>query len=390
MCSSLFRKIEGELPGTNLDKRLINGWPRYDSLPINPIDWTAYYHDLRYNEAGDDLAKKHIADEKMITELDAIPTDDLSIKERLIRNLVKRIIKAKVRFGLGLGHNPNNCIDCLRNFGNGLSYEEAVKLHKEYRKPKLFRKMIHFKKDSIWHADLIIMPPERGFKYALTIIDGFTRFAWAVPLKTKTGAEVAAAFQKVFQESGRRSERLCVDEGKEFYNQHMYKLYSFSKDDIRKKEPGGDYINTMFSIYGESKNALIERFNRTLTNKLWFQFDLQGNQKWLHLLQPTVDKYNNTIHSELKVSPTDASKYPKRVRPSFTFTNEKPNFKVGDKVHIYRYKEHFEKGRKGYWKISELFTIKKVLHTNPITYIIEDEYGEEIIGSFYASQLQAA
>lgn len=249
MCSSLFRKIEGELPGTNLDKRLVNNWPRYDSLPINPIDWTAYYHDLRYTEAGDSetpeeiLGKKHIADEKMISELDAIPSEDLSIKERLIRNLVKRIIKAKVRFGLGLGreaeprrHNPNNCIDCLHSYGNGLSYEEAVKLHKEYRKPKLFRKMIHFKKDSIWHADLIIMPPERGFKYALTIIDGFTRYTWAVPLKSKTGVEVAAAFQKVFNESGRRSERLCVDEGKEFYNQNMFKRYTFSKDDIRKNQ----------------------------------------------------------------------------------------------------------------------------------------------------------
>ena len=146
----------------------------------------------------------------------------------------------------------------------------------------------------------------------------------------------------------------------------------------------------MFSIYGESKNALIERFNRTLTNKLWFQFDLQGNQKWLHLLQPTVDKYNDTVHTELKMSPIDASKHPERIRSSLTFSTETPNFRVGDKVHIYRYKEHFEKGRKGYWKISEVFTIKKVLQTNPITYIIEDEDKEEIIGSFYAAQLQAA
>lgn len=171
----------------------------------------------------------------MISELDAIPSEDLSIKERLIRNLVKRIIKAKVRFGLGLAHNPNNCIQCLKHFGNGLTHEEAVKLHKEYRKPKLFRKMIHFKKDSIWHADIIIMPQERGYKYALTILDGFTRYAWAIPLKTKTGLEVSEAFQRVFKESGRRSERLCVDEGKEFYNQHMYKLYQYSKDNIRKK-----------------------------------------------------------------------------------------------------------------------------------------------------------
>ena len=109
------------------------------------------------------------------------------------------------------------------------------------------------------------MPPERGFKYCLTILDGFTRFAWVIPLKTKPGLEVATAFQTVFKESKRRSERVCVDEGKEFYNQHMYKLYSFSKDNIRKTDEKGEYINKLYSIYGESKNALIERFNRTIT-----------------------------------------------------------------------------------------------------------------------------
>jgi hypothetical protein len=169
----------------------------------------------------------------------------------------------------------------------------------------------------------------------------------------------------------------------------MYKLYQFSKDDNRKKY-NGEYINKMFSIYGESKNALIERFNRTLTNKLWFQFDLQGNQKWLNLLQPTVDKYNNTIHSEIKMSPAEASKHPEKEHsPSFNHPKDKPNFKVGEKVHIFKYKELFEKGRKGYWKISEIFTIKKVLYTKPITYIIEDDNKDEIIGSFYSSQLQA-
>ena len=84
-------------PGTNLEKRLnpITKWPRYDSLPINLIDWTVYYHDLRYLEADtleaeDALAKKHLADEKMLADLDAIPSEDLTLKERLTRNIVKQ------------------------------------------------------------------------------------------------------------------------------------------------------------------------------------------------------------------------------------------------------------------------------------------------------------
>ena len=40
----------------------------------------------------------------------------------------------------------------------------------------------------------------------------------------------------------------------------------------------------MYSVFNNSKNPVIERFNRTLTNKLWKQFTVQGNQKWLKIL----------------------------------------------------------------------------------------------------------
>jgi hypothetical protein len=37
-----------------------------------------------------------------------------------------------------------------------------------------------------------------GYRYLLTIIDLFSRYAWAVPLKDKTGATITAAFRQVF------------------------------------------------------------------------------------------------------------------------------------------------------------------------------------------------
>jgi len=40
-----------------------------------------------------------------------------------------------------------------------------------------------------------------------------------LPLKNKTGTEVAGALQKVFKE--RKPEKLWVDKGKEFYNKHV-------------------------------------------------------------------------------------------------------------------------------------------------------------------------
>ena len=62
------------------------------------------------------------------------------------------------------------------------------------------------KTDYQWQADLVEMIPwakeNNGFKYILTVIDIFSRYALAEPLKNKT-PEVIKAFKKIFQ-SGRK------------------------------------------------------------------------------------------------------------------------------------------------------------------------------------------
>ena len=37
----------------------------------------------------------------------------------------------------------------------------------------------------------------KGYKYLMTVIDAFSKFAYAVPLKTKTGIEVARALEPI-------------------------------------------------------------------------------------------------------------------------------------------------------------------------------------------------
>ena len=45
-----------------------------------------------------------------------------------------------------------------------------------------------------------------GYRYILTVIDFFSRYAWAKPIKDKTGKEVKHAFQEIFA-LGRKYER---------------------------------------------------------------------------------------------------------------------------------------------------------------------------------------
>ena len=55
--------------------------------------------------------------------------------------------------------------------------------------------------DEIWAADLIdihaFSKDNNGIKYLLTVIYIFSIFVWIVPLKRKTGQEVANAFSSI-------------------------------------------------------------------------------------------------------------------------------------------------------------------------------------------------
>ena len=51
------------------------------------------------------------------------------------------------------------------------------------------------------------------------VIDVFSKYGWAIPLKFKMGIEVKAALQKIFKE--RVCKSLWVDEGTEFYNKNV-------------------------------------------------------------------------------------------------------------------------------------------------------------------------
>ncbi|KAL9963810.1 hypothetical protein ACROYT_G027355 [Oculina patagonica] len=158
--------------------------------------------------------------------------------------------------------------------------------------------------------------------------------------------------------------------------------------DLFKKYWRGDFA--------KGKAVVIERFNRTLKNKMYKQFTIQGNTQYLKILPKIVKEYNNTKHSSIKMTPTEASKKKNEGTVYFNLYGDmeplsaKPKFKVGDKVRISKYKRIvFDKGYTPNWS-EEMFVITKIQHTNPITYKIKDLNDEEIKGSFYEPELLKA
>ena len=234
--------------------------------------------------------------------------------------------------------------------------------------------------DEIWSADLVDMQAfskfNQNYKYLLTIIDIFSKFAWVVPLKDKTGASVMNAFDKVIKI--RKPEKLWVDEGKEFYN-NLFKQW-LTKHNI-----------TMYHTHNEGKAVVIERFNRTFKNLMWKYFTAHNTNKYMNVLPDMIDHYNETKHSSIKMPPTDASKPENQGIVYFNLYNSKRKnvsgkYKVGDQVRVSKYKRHFEKGYTPNWT-EEIFVIHKIIKTNPITYQVKDLNGENISGSFYEQEL---
>ena len=290
----------------------------------------------------------------MLNELNNIKNP--TIRERLDRLIVKPLIGTKLFLGIGINE----------------AEQLANELHKPYRKPPILLKVKVFNPDDIWSADLVEMPPDNlgrsgKYKFILTIIDLYTRYAWAIALKNKTATEVKNAFDSIFKSSKRIPKKLWCDSGKEFYNSTMKQFLK-------------QHNIELYSTMNEGKAVVIERFNRTLKQMMYKQFTVNGDKKWVKLLPSLLKTYNNKVHSSINMTPTEASNNPDKLKErnfENNYENElrtkkqKPKFKVGDRVRIYKYRGTFSKGYKIKWS-SEIFVISEVMNTSPTTYRIKD------------------
>ena len=139
----------------------------------------------------------------------------------------------------------------------------------------------------------------------------------------------------------------------------------------------------MYSTYNEGKSVVVERFIRTLKNKLYKHMTATGKNVYYDVLDDIVNEYNNTKHNTIKMKPKDAKNDNKRVYID-EHNKKDSRFNVGDRVRIS--KNIFAKGYTPNWN-REIFIINKINDTVPYTYNLKDLNDEEIIGSFYDREL---
>ena len=146
-----------------------------------------------------------------------------------------------------------------------------------------------------------------------------------------------------------------------------------------------------FSTRGDTKASVVERFNRTLKQRLYRYFTVQNTLNFVPVLQDLVRGDNRSYHRSIKRAPDQVTQannedvwealYGKKGKL------KKPQFKVGDRV---RLNKKFRTCKKGYlpgW-MEEVFVIRSVKGGKVPTYKVEEWDGTLVEGTFYEQDLQ--
>src|SRR3569832_1710700 len=179
-----------------------------------------------------------------------------------------------------------------------LAGNDAYTLHKQVRKRFPRNRIIVTTIDEQWEIDLVDMTIlnefNNNYKFMLTCIDIFSKFAWVEKLKSKSSDQVTQAFEKILQ-YGWTPWKLRSDKGKEFVNS---KFQGF----LKRHD-----IHFFTSQNDDVKCPVIERFNRTIKTRMWRYFTAHGTFKWIDIINDIVYAYNNTEHRSFKEKTTNVS-----------------------------------------------------------------------------------
>ena len=260
--------------------------------------------------------------------------------------------------------------------------QRTYTLHKPRRKRFPRNKVVALGVDTNWQADLADMKnlstKNKNYKYLLTVVDVFSKYGWAVPIKNKKPETVAVAFLSILKKSGRRPWWLYTDRGNEFVGRPFREMLN---------DRG---ITLVLANSPDIKAPNVERFNRTIKTRLWKYFTQRKTLKYLDVIQSIVDGCNRSYSRPIGCPPVEVTRkneneIRKRLYGSVAPANNF-SFKVGDRVRTVEYKKVFQKGYVPNFS-EEVFVVTKRLNRNPPVYKLKDSDSTPINGVFYKEEL---
>lgn len=268
-----------------------------------------------------------------------------------------------------------------------LKSQETYTSHKSVKHKFIRRKIVSPCIDYLWQMDLITITKgnriNEGTKYLLTCIDVLSRFAFVRPLQNKKSTTTKDALKSIF-DNGRKPKFIQADEGKEFEGSCRRFL---SEENI-----------VLFNNHSILKAAMIERFNRTLMTRISKYLTYTKGLKFIDRLDDFVDSYNSSHHRVIKCCPKDVNKFnamdvwikcygktPEEEEGKH-LNISKSTFKVGKFVRLKIMKQNFSKGYSPTFS-QELYQIREVVSSKPVTYLLKNSENQDINGVFYPEEM---
>jgi len=221
-----------------------------------------------------------------------------------------------------------------------LAEQDAYTLHKPRRLRFPCRRTYSKGIADLYQIDLADMSNlssfNDGMRYLLTCIDVFSKRAWAVPIRTKSGRDVTEAFEKIANE--RQPNLVQSDKGMEFLNSTFQSM-------LRRRG-----IKFYTSENEDLKASVVEIFNRTLKTKMYRYFTYANTRRYVDLLDDLLHSYNNTYHRSIRMAPVEVCPH-NEDRPDASVSAKPKSYRwkydIGDRVRIVMGRRPFRKGYLG-------------------------------------------
>ena len=238
--------------------------------------------------------------------------------------------------------------------------------------------------DSV-QADLIFYKQfsrqNNGYKYILSVVDTFSRKNYVRPLRSATAEETAKALNDIFEGMPIKPTKFSSDKGSEFSPGHP----DISKILIDK------YGMLIFHLKEPLKASMVERFNRTIKERIERYFTENKTRRWVDILQEISRDINETVNREIGMAPNDVTFENREDVFKKLYDSWTPpvlcKFQVGDIVRIPENKKEFDKGYKPNWS-KEFYKIRRKLSDQSVCfYKLKTIDGNSIEKSFYEQEL---
>ena len=120
----------------------------------------------------------------------------------------------------------------------------------------------------------------------------------------------------------------------------------------------------------------VERLNRTIKEKLQTRLDAQGleRHRWVDQLGPILRKYNNSYHSTVEMTPSEAAQLANELLVAFNLSKHAvknrryPPLAVGDRVRVMLKQDGKRKGYEPKWSVK----LHTVIFARDGGYLVDD------------------